>query len=386
MLTIIKSVIWLRIKDVKNCVFMIFFPVFLVLLIGSALTNLVGGDNGYEITKSNIYYYSEDDNNETIDFVKNVMMNLKNDEEENLFEFIETNSVEEGKRFVRTKMDVFIVQNNKEIEFYSNDKSLIKSSFIYANVKGILQEKELKEIVFRNYALNNNEFKEVQFESNINEINIAKSKTPNSMDYYGVAEIGLIIFYFILYAMEGNRIDTKSKIKDRIIGSGISNFKYYLSQFIGMNIYSYGSLLITYSICRLLLGINYGPILLLPLSIIPFLIIINGIGTILGITSINMESISSIVQTVLIPLLTMLGGGYVAISYMDNNSIFSKIGYISPLTWFNKSIFKAIYLDDFGMLKMWLLIGLIALMIVVLILYYLGRRSDANYEKYSNFN
>jgi len=186
--------------------------------------------------------------------------------------------------------------------------------------------------------------------------------------------------------MEGNVIDTKSKIKDRIIGSGISNFKYYLSQFIGMNIYSYGSLLITYSICRLLLDINYGPIYLLPLSAIPFLIIINGIGTILGIISINMQSISSIIQTVLIPLLTMLGGGYVAISYKDSESIFNKIGYISPLTWFNKSIFTAIYSEDFSMLKMWLLIGLIALMIVVLILYYLGRRSDADYEKYSNFN
>lgn len=386
MLTIIKSVIWLRIKDVKNCVFMIFFPVFLVLLIGSALTNLIGEDNGYGITKSNIYYYSKDNNNETIDFIKNIMMDLRNDEEEKLFEFIESNSVEEGKRFVRTKMDIFIVQNNKEIEFYSNDKSLIESSFIYANIKGVLQEKELKEIVFRNYALNNNEFKEVKFESNINEITIEKSKSPNSMDYYGVAEIGLIIFYFILYAMEGNRIDTKSKIKDRIIGSGISNFKYYLSQFIGMNIYSYCSLLITYFICKLLLGINYGPIFLLPLSVIPFLIIINGIGTILGIISINMESISSVIQTVLIPLLTMLGGGYVAISYMDSESILSKIGYISPLTWFNKSIFTAIYLEDLGMLKIWLLIGLIALMIVILILYYLGKRSDADYEKYSNFN
>ena len=82
----------------------------------------------------------------------------------------------------------------------------------------------------------------------------------------------------------------------------------------------------------------------------------------------------------------MLGGGYIAMSYTDTESILSKLAYISPLTWFNKSMFRAIYLDDFILLKLWMLIGVGSLALVVLILYYLGKRSDDNYEKYSSIN
>jgi len=385
MLTLIKSAIFLRIKDRKNIIFMIFFPVFLVLVIGSALTNLME-DATYELTKSTIYYYSEDNNEDTINFFKSVMEEIKTDEDTDLFEFKEASTIDEGKNFVRTNRDIFIVQKGGQVEFYSNDESLIKPTYVYGTLKSILKEKELKEIVYKNYSLNNMQFEEVSFDSNINEVLIEKIKTPSSMDYYGVAEIGLIVFYFIFYPIETLRGDTKIKIKDRIIGSGISNFKYYFAQFLGMSIYSYISILISYAICNLIFDINYGGIYLLPLAMIPYIIVINGIGTILGIIALKLENLSSLIQTAIIPVLVMLGGGYIAMSYTDTESILSKLAYISPLTWFNKSMFRAIYLDDFILLKLWMLIGVGSLALVVLILYYLGKRSDDNYEKYSSIN
>ena len=385
MLTLIKSAIFLRIKDRKNIIFMIFFPVFLVLVIGSALTNLME-DATYELTKSTIYYYSEDNNDDTINFFKSIMEEIKTDEDTDLFEFKEASTIDEGKNFVRTNRDIFIVQKGGQVEFYSNDESLIKPTYVYGTLKSILKEKELKEIVYKIYSLNNMQFEEVSFESNINEVLIEKIKTPSSMDYYGVAEIGLIVFYFIFYPVETLRGDTKIKIKDRIIGSGISNFKYYFAQFLGMSIYSYISILISYAICNLIFDINYGGIYLLPLAMIPYIIVINGIGTILGIIALKLENLSSLIQTAIIPVLVMLGGGYIAMSYTDTESILSKLAYISPLTWFNKSMFRAIYLDDFILLKLWMLIGVGSLALVVLILYYLGKRSDDNYEKYSSIN
>lgn len=385
MITLIKSAIFLRIKDRKNIIFMIFFPVFLVLVIGSVLTNLME-DATYELTKSTIYYYSEDNNEDTINFFKSIMEEIKTDEDTDLFEFKEASTIEEGKNFVRTNRDIFILQKGGQVEFYSNDESLIKPTYVYGTLKSILKEKELKEIVYTNYSLNNMQFEEVSFESNINEVLIEKIKTPSSMDYYGVAEIGLIVFYFIFYPVETLRGDTKIKIKDRIIGSGISNFKYYFAQFLGMSIYSYISILISYAICNLIFDINYGGIYLLPLAMIPYIIVINGIGTILGIIALKLENLSSLIQTAIIPVLVMLGGGYIAMSYTDTESILSKLAYISPLTWFNKSMFRSIYLDDFILLKLWMLIGVGSLALVVLTLYYLGKRSDDNYEKYSSIN
>ena len=182
MLTLIKSAIFLRIKDRKNIIFMIFFPVFLVLVIGSALTNLME-DATYELTKSTIYYYSEDNNEDTINFFKSIMEEIKTDEDTDLFEFKEASTIDEGKNFVRTNRDIFIVQKGGQVEFYSNDESLIKPTYVYGTLKSILKEKELKEIVYKNYSLNNMQFEEVSFDSNINEVLIEKIKTPSSMVY-----------------------------------------------------------------------------------------------------------------------------------------------------------------------------------------------------------
>lgn len=390
MITLIKSVIHLNIKDRKNTLFMIFFPVFLVLVIGTTLTNLMGDNQSYELTKSNIYYYSEDNNRDTIDFLISIMEDIKSDKNIELFGFKEAESLEQGKRIVRTNRDIFIVQKDGRIEFYSNDQSLIKPTYVYGTLKSILKEKELKQIVYKNYSLKNREFKEVDFKSEVNEVLIEKGKTPSSMDYYGIAELGLIVFYFVGYSLNAIRVDTKIKIKDRIIGSGISNFKYYLSEFIGISIYSYVSILISYIICNLVFEVNYGSFYLLPLAMIPFIIIINGIGTLVGILSIrsggNIETLNSIIQTVLIPSLTLLGGGYIANSYASTEGILSKIAYVSPLTWFNKGMFRAIYLEDFKMFNLWLIIGGVSLILFISIIYYLGKRSDEDYEKYSSFN
>jgi len=384
MITVIKSVIYLNIKDTKNFLFMIFFPVFLVIMIGTVLSSIMDSNEGYDLDKTEVYYYSADAEENTLNFLKDIMKDIKDEEDNNLFEFKEVENEEVGKNLVRSRMAIFIVQRNGNIEFYSNDRSLIKSTYAYGTVKAILKEKELKEIVYTNYLINNEDIKEVDFESGIENIEIEKSSMPSSLDYYGVAEIGLMIFYFIQYAMEGIRVDTKSKIKDRIIGSGMSNFKYYLANFIGVNIYSFGSILISYSICKVFLNINYGDIYLLPLAALPYLIIVNGIGIILGITAIKLESLSALIQSIFIPGLTMLGGGYFALTYEETGSLFNDIRNISPLTWFNKSIFNVVYSEDFSRLKLWLLIGLIALVIVIVALYYLGRRSDKNYEKYSS--
>ena len=144
--------------------------------------------------------------------------------------------------------------------------------------------------------------------------------------------------------------------------------------------------MVTYILAKLLLNINYGsnPIIF-PLAVIPFLILVNGIGIIIPAIFKEEETTGTIINNVITPILTFLGGGYVALGE-DLGGLLNIITNISPLRWFNRSIFRYVYSGDSSILKLWLTIGVVALIAFVLVIYIIGKRSDKLYEKYPSIN
>ena len=168
--------------------------------------------------------------------------------------------------------------------------------------------------------------------------------------------------------------------------SGISTSKYYLASFIGFFIFSYGVSLITYILSNILFDVNYGSnLLIMPLAMIPFLIIVNALGTIIPMISPDDKVAATILQNIIIPVLCFLGGGYIAL-YGEMKGIFNLITKISPLRWFNSSIFRYIYSGDNSVLKNWLLFGGITLVAVIIIIELLSIKEDRGNEKYISIN
>ena len=93
----------------------------------------------------------------------------------------------------------------------------------------------------------------------------------------------------------------------------------------------------------------------------------------------------TILQNIIIPVLTFLGGGYVAIDG-ELKGLFNIITKISPLRWFNSSIFRYIYSGDNSVLKNWLLFGGITLVAVIIIIELLSIKEDRGNEKYISIN
>lgn len=387
MTAIIKATILNCIRDRKNLIFMIFFPLFLVFLIGSATSNYFDKENNNVAIEDLSIYYIDEGDEKTKEVFNTFIDVVKGSKDLENIELKEISNIDEGKKEVRVNRAILLYLKNNNIEMYSNNNSSIRASIVYQIIESI---SDRYNAITEVYTINPLKAEEIINSDNtfnfIEEENIPYEQSPSSMDYYGVAEIGLMLFYFVSYPLFNLKHDKKNNIKDRIKLSGISTSKYYLASFIGFFIFSYGVSLITYILSNILFDVNYGNnLLIMPLAMIPFLIIVNSLGTIIPIISSDDKVAVTILQNIVIPVLCFLGGGYMAI-YGDMKGIFNIITKISPLRWFNNSIFRYIYSNDNSLLINWLTFGGITLVVTVIIIYLITRREDKGNEKHISIN
>lgn len=382
MLSIVKAVILNCIRDRRNFLFMILFPLFLVILIGTVTSGAFNEGSNLNFNDIKIYYL--DEGNDVSKELFNTLKDIQLDGSK--MNFKEVKTIEEGKNYVKIDRAILLELKKDSVGFYYNNESIIDSSSVYVILNTICKKFNCINEVYTINPTNANEIVSLKDSNFVNDEIITLKESPNSMGYYGVAEIGLMIFYFISFPIANLRSDKKDNIKDRIKLSGISSSKYYLASFLGFFIFSFMSVMITYILSNLIFNINYGNnLLIMPLATIPFLIIVIGLGIIITSVFKANEIANTILQSVIIPILVFLGGGYVALD--DNlDGVFKIATNISPLRWFNLSIFRSIYSNDNSTLITWLKIGFISLIIIVFIICILGKLEDKMDEKYIGSN
>ena len=377
MISLIKTLILNYTRRRKTILFNIFFPVFLIIILGFTLAkNFDSGDDYNQEDIIEVLYIDEGN-----EYTKKVLEAFKNIDSEIEIKLTEDISIEAAKQKVRVQNKVFIYLNQDKIEFYSNDNFLMDSSVVYSIVKGITNGlnatieiyKVNPEGALMTTAINEDEILNIEA--------ISSDKSPSAMDYYGVAELGLMMFYYFSTPIFFMKDEKKRNIKDRILLSGISNRQYYFASFIAYSIVSFACTTFAYLIAKFALGVNYGTnILILPLAAIPFITLVISLGIFLCLVLKDEERGEAIGCSVVIPALCFLGGGYIAIG--DNvNKVFNIFTQISPLRWFNNGLLRYIYNGDSSMLIKWIIIGSIATLILLGLIYYLVGREELLDEK-----
>lgn len=351
---VIKAAIMNYIRNRKTMVFNIVFPIFLVMLLGAVLSGAM--ESGVTVNIDEIKVGYLDEGNEQ---GKEVLSILKSLEDEMNFKFVEENSLEKGKENVRINKEILLHFNGEVIDFYSNDKYLLQSSSVYGALTAITDSFNAKVEMFN---LDPNLAGQIIADRSINANGyfdlkkIAKEKTPTALGYYGIAELGLMMFYFIGIPMYHLDRERKDKIKDRINLTGISNRKYYLGSFIGYSIVSYVSILISYLVLKFIVSVDYGQnLFIIPLALLPFVLLVIATGVLLSIIFKENNKVDALLNSLIIPVLCFLGGGYAA--FNELSGLFNTLTNISPLRWFNKGVLNYVYDGNSSYLNNWLLLG-----------------------------
>lgn len=332
-------------RDRKTLMYMLLLPIILISILGTALGSVFSVNS---LEKINIGYINVDKG----DLSKSFDEFLEYKEIKEILNYKKIVSLEEGEKLLENKKVSAIVYigENYSKTLKENNETLIEiigidsGSFSYTVVKNVIESYIEHANSF--IAISSIDAKKVDFEKYdvIKDESIStKGNMPRAIDYYAVTMMVMIILYGSSYGTQfmvelkslpiGKRISAAPiNAREMVIGkalAAIMSMSFQVLALIGFSKYVY----------KANFGEDMKTILFICFTLIVFSITL---GVVL--TSIfDNELLANKVLGLLIPISTLLSGGYFKISMSDSSILTSKMMYLSPSYLAQRALFSSIY-------------------------------------------
>ncbi|AZJ19933.1 ABC transporter permease [Bacillus wiedmannii] len=324
-------------RDVRTLVFMLAFPIVLMLVLGTALTNAFDSDS-QAIKDIQVLYKDEASStfSQTFEaFTKEV--------DKSGIHFKKASGSIDGKEEVKQNKYAAYVELNKDgAKFYGSDKSSIEGSIVEGmlttfidkyNVAAEVAKVDPSKVSAVISSGNHNDY--------IEETSLQAAKKPGSMDYYAVVMTTMIALYAAMGASSLIRGERIRKTGDRLIAAPISKAEIFIGKVLGSLVANALCVLLVMLFSKFVFQANWGEhlgIIFIILLTQIFLAISFGLG--IGYITKTAESSRAIILVV-VQLASIFGGAYFVI---EENFVTN----LSPLTWANTAVMKIIYANDVG--------------------------------------
>lgn len=372
----IKSTILLVLRSPKYFIFSMLFPIFLTVLIGGVLGRYFNTSS--TMVEKKVYYINNigDTGKEIID---NLTKASENGGPKLTFDTIL--SADEGKEKVRKDEDIFIELNKDKINVFIQSGNDFYYSYINSLLSGITSRGEAIKLM---YSINPIEAGNIlkadkgdnSKASSIDLKLLDSEQAPTSFDYYAIAELTMMLLYLMLFPMGRYFEDKRTGIRERMKILGISDFNYYFGSTIGYFIISFGTTLPSFLFSNFVLKTNWGSNpLICYAGIQVFALASISIGTVVASFFNDEEKVEGVLQGVVFPVFSFLGGAYLALP--DNvGGIFQIITNISPIRWLNRGIMQSIFNNSNKLLISSCAVALLVTAVMAAIMVVSGRRKE----------
>ncbi|MEG1482325.1 ABC transporter permease [Clostridium sp.] len=366
MKAVIKSVILKSIREPSYLLFSMFFPIFLIILLGSVLGNYFEQD-GLKLEGKKIYY------NESLD--KKEFVGILDDEVKKVdskFEFEKIEDNESAITKVKNDGSIFINFDKDRTNIYVAKGDEIYYSYLSSIIRGIDSTINGIGIV---YSIDPNMAETIIKGDIISpEIELlSKEKAPSAFDYYAVVEITMMTLYIMIFPFDKIYDDRKRGIYKRMKLTGVTDGQYYIGTVIGYFVLSFAITLPGFLFSKFVLKTNWGENPLIIYGAIQVLSLASiMVGMCIAKYVKNKEKSMTAIQGVILPIMSFLGGSYMSLPD-DVGGVFQIITNISPIRWINRGIFRAVYTGEYKLLGQATLIN-ISIIIFASILIFLRYR------------
>ncbi len=357
-----------NLRQKKWVLFNALFPIFLMVLLGVMLSNTNSINSENEVI--NICYYNESGKDEIINEIKDNVFNYED------FSIKEVSSVKEGKTKVENEREIFLLLKDESIETYYSEKSVSEGATVLSYLKSFsdtyasINELYMVDVDKASHIISSEEF----MNDSIDVKFIKEEDAPNSYQYYGIVEVTMMMLYVTLFPIGLLGLEKSSGIKDRIILTGLSDFKYFIGRIISSLILSI--IIITpgflFSLFKLKSNWGDNPLITFMYLIAAALMMVT-LGTFVGYAVKQRDRAALFLQGLIIPVFSFLGGSYISLP-LEMDGIFNLVTNISPLRWLNKGIFKAAYEGSYYCLNVSLVISITVTITLFYCLYICIRR------------
>lgn len=344
MIQIVKKVILNQIRNPKWLLFLLLFTIFLIVLLGTILEGAFSSKASLDNVQAVVVDESDGVAEKVIDAISGATLSVAKDYGIDLSRIY---SVEEGKREARLNKKVFAYADGDKIKVYYNEADSINGARVAGVFQGVSNSIQVVEEI---YDINPKLAEQIRKENNANyELPMVRFNDDNfmtSFDYYGVAELTLMILYLMMIPLTDIFRDKDTKIKNRMRLAGISNLKYYTGSLIAYTLIAIIAFIPAFLVTIYAYDVNWGqyPILAY-LYLLIFCIFSIIMGMFFAVFIKSRGKIDILMAVVFIPVLSFLGGSYSPFSF-EFKTILEKITMLSPLRWVNLGIFRHLYNND----------------------------------------
>lgn len=330
-----------NIRDIRTFIFMLAFPIVLMLILGTALSNVF--DTKISVDNIHVLY-----KNTAGPAISDSFTNFANEAGKSGIHFQKASGQIDGKKEVaENHYTAYVEINNQGIQLYSSDRTSIEGSIVQgmlaayadkykmvtavASVDGSKVSKVLA-------ASPNNHF--------IKEQSLDGEKQPGSMDYYAIAMSTMIILYGARYASSLIHSERVRNTSLRLVAAPIKKSEIFLGKILGSLVFNFLCVLAVVAFSKFVFKANWGDHMgTVILVLLTEVILAVSFG--LGISYIAKTADASRMVIMLVTqLASFFGGAYFKIE--GATGILNFIMNLSPLTWINQAITKIIYMNDLG--------------------------------------
>ncbi|MFD2210624.1 ABC transporter permease [Virgibacillus halophilus] len=341
------QITWKQIKhdfrDIKTFVFMVAFPIVLMLVLGSALSGAF--DSEKTIGDVHVLYTSTADEQTTNAFKDFVKATGKSG-----IHFKEADSKSAAEKQIEDgKKDAFLQVRTDGMQLEINKSDSLEASILQGTLAAFVKQYNLgsviaKEVPEKQASL----FANKEKEDFIKEKTITGDKQPGSMDYYAIVMTTMIALYAAISASFLITAERTRHTADRLMIAPVKKSNIFAGKVLGSIVINAVCIAAVVIVSIVALHANWGShpglVSLLLLSEIIFAISFG-----LGISYMTKTPAAArvIIMTV-VQVASFFGGAYFKI---DNPEGFMKIlTNLSPLTWENDAVIKMVYANDLSAL------------------------------------
>ncbi|MFC4620510.1 ABC transporter permease [Camelliibacillus cellulosilyticus] len=339
----ILNIAWKEIKtdarDIGTLVFLIAFPIVMMLILGTALSGAF--NNNVSVGDINVLYKATGNGPAIQSFQAFAKAMKKYD-----VHFDKASENVNGKAAVKDhQYDGYVEVSDKGIQVYENNRANIAGNVLegmlsaYAdrfNMISAVSQVKPDQTAAASTAPDDGNF--------IKETSLHSKREPGSMDYYAIAMTTMIVLYSSLsaaYMIKGERI---RRTGDRLIAAPITKAEIFIGKLFGGILSAVLSVIIVILFSKFVFNAYWGHHLGIVILVL-FTEILLAIGLGLGISFLTKtDGIQRVILMIIIQVASFFGGAYFPID--DVRGFGGWITKLSPITWQNNALNQVIYANN----------------------------------------
>ncbi|MCQ6559239.1 ABC transporter permease [Paenibacillus mendelii] len=327
-------------RDFKMAVFMLITPVVLILILGTAMSNMFNGSMA--VGDIRVLYQ---DNSTPGSAIAKQWESFAREAGKSGILFEKAGGDKDGILEVQNSQYTgFTVIADSGLSYYGNNRSSVEGSIVQGMLAAFADRYKLAaEVAKADLKLPANPAQPGAGGGDyVQEASLDAAKQPGSLDYFAVAVTTLIILYSALSADHLIKSEKKRHTDIRLMASPITKAEILTGKIVGTFLLNFLFMIIVVLISKYVFDANWGDNMGLVILVLSTEIVF-ALGLGLGISYIIRGEASGAVIMIIIQIAAFVGGSYYPSE--DSTGIFRTLSSYSPLQWTNDAILQLIYAD-----------------------------------------